>query len=433
MESLLELQKKNFMQLKKQLKYIYDNNKIYRKKINDGNIKIESIKNINDISKLPLTTKSDFFTNYPYGFYCANKNKIVRYHASSGTTGKSLIVGFTKNDLELRNKIIIENLKRAGVTKDDVVQICYGYGMFTGGLGFHEALEEFGCSIIPTSSGNTLKQLFYMQNLHTSVLITSPSYAMHIYEVAKENNIDVKDLNVRIIKTGSELLTDEMRRKLKKAWGKNVVISQDYGMAESMGPCLASECAYGDGLHVCDSNFIYELIDPVTKKSTNKNVGELVITNLNNECFPLIRYETNDIVELEHKKCKCGKEGIKIKRIIGRSDDMIKVKGVKVYLSQIEDFLLSNDYCSSNYEVQLIKTKDFMNDIKIVVEYQNIVNLNFNKNISMLNQKENELMKKFKETFGIKAKIKLALPKTIKRYETGKVKRLKIIYDEVYA
>ncbi len=428
--SILNAQKKNFNQFKKQLNYIYENNKIYKEKLDSNNINIEDIKNINDIANLPLTTKNDFFIDYPYGFYSVDKSKILRYHASSGTTGKSLIVGFTKNDLRLRNKIVIEDLKNAGITKDDIVQICFGYGMFTGGLGFHEALEKYGCTIIPTSSGNTEKQLFYMQNLKTTVLITSPSYAMHMCEVAKEIGIDVKKLSVRIIKVGSELLTEEMRKKLKKAWGKNVVISQDYGMTETMGPGIASECKLCNGLHIYEDNYIYELVDPNTKKPVNGNTGELVISTLNNECFPLIRYATNDVVELEYKKCSCGKTSARIKKIIGRCDDMIKIKGVKVYLSQIEDFILSNDYCSSNYEVQLIKRKDFMDDIKIMVEYQTKINLNFQYNIDMLKIKEKELMKKFKDVFGIKAKIELVLPKTIKRYTTGKVKRIRSVYYE---
>ncbi len=433
MGNILNSQKKNFQKLKKQLEYIYENNKIYKKKIDDCGIKINDIKNFDDFQKLPLTKKSDFFIDYPHGFYCVDKSKIVRYHASSGTTGKSLIVGFTKNDLKLRNKMIIQNCKNAGITKNDVVQICVGYGMFTGGLGFHEALEEFGCTIVPTSSGGTEKQLFYMQNLNTTVLVTSPSYAMHMAEVAKEIGIDVKKLSVRIIKVGSELLTEEMRRKLKKAWGKDIMISQDYGMTETMGPGLGSECKLCSGLHLYEDNYVFELIDPVTKEPTDSNTGELVISSLNNECFPLIRYETNDIVELELKKCQCGKTSNRIKRIIGRADDMVKVKGVKVYLSQIEDFILKNDYLSSNYEVQLTKKKDFMDDIKIIIEYQNIIDVNLNDNVNMLKEKEIELMKKFKDTFGIKAKIMLVLPKTIKRYETGKVKKLKIIYDEVYA
>lgn len=429
-ESILTVQKKNFNQFKKQLNYIYKNNKIYKEKLDSDNIKIDDIKNINDITKLPLTTKNDFFKDYPYGFYSVNKNKILRYHASSGTTGKSLIVGFTKNDLKLRNKMIIEDCKNAGIKKSDIIQICFGYGMFTGGLGFHEALEEYEYSIIPTSSGNTEKQLFYMKNLGTTVLITSPSYAMHMCEVAKEIGIDVKKLNVRIIKVGSELLTEEMRKKLRKAWGKNVVISQDYGMTETMGPGIGSECKNCNGLHIYEDNYIYELVDPNTKKPAKGNTGELVISTLHNECFPLIRYATNDIVELEFKKCSCGKTSTRIKKIIGRCDDMIKVKGVKVYLSQVEDFILSHDYCSSNYEVEIIKRKDFMDDIKIVVEYQTKIDLKFQYNIDMLRLKENELMGKFKDTFGIKAKIELVLPKTIKRYETGKVKRIKQIYYE---
>lgn len=421
--SKLNLQKSNFKQFKKQLDYIYKNNKIYRDKINNSNIKLTDIKEMTDITKLPLTTKKDFFLDYPYGFYCTSVNNILRYHASSGTTGKSLIVGFTKNDLRLRNEMIIEECKNSGVTKDDIVQICFGYGMFTGGLGFHEALQDYGCTIVPTSTGNTEKQIFYMKELHTTVLITSPSYAMHIYEVAKEIGVDVQNLDVRLIKVGSELLTTGMRKKLKAAWGKNVTIIQDYGMTETMGPGFGSECQYCNGLHLYEHNFIYELIDPITKKPTTKNIGELVISTLHNECFPLIRYATNDIVELDYTPCKCGNSSARIKKIIGRSDDMIKVKGVKVYLSQIEDFILSHNFSTSNYEV-ILTQEDFIDNIKIRIEYYRNLKLENKATKKKVENRQLELREEFKSTFGIKADIELVMPNTLPRY-IGKVKRIK--------
>ncbi len=420
-KSNLLLQKNHLNQFKKQLKYTYKNNKIYKEKINKSNIKISDIKEITDINKLPLTIKSDFFIDYPYGFYAVDTKEIVRYHASSGTTGKPLIVGFTKNDINLRNEMIINICQSAGITKDDIIQICSGYGMFTGGLGFHEALIENGYNIIPTSAGNTEKQIFYMQKLHTTVLIASPSYVMHIYEVAKELGIDVKKLDVRILKLGSELLTDNMRKKIKEAWGNKIIINQDYGMTETMGPGLGSECEYHNGLHLYDKNFIYELVDPITKEPTDKNIGELVITNLYSECFPLIRYATNDIVELDYKKCKCGKTSPRIKRIIGRCDDMIKIKGVKVYLSQIEEFILKHRICTPNYLITLT-TKDYIDDIKIEIEYSKYID-NSNAEIKIKN-KEEELKNKFKNKFGIKANIRLISPNTLPR-KIGKVKRIK--------
>jgi phenylacetate-CoA ligase len=307
----------------------------------------------------------------------------------------------------------------SGITKNDVVQICMGYGMFTGGLGFHEGLSEIGCSIIPVSSGNTEKQIFYLINLNTTVLMTSPSYAMHMYEVSQKLGIDLTKTSLRMIKVGSELLTDKMREKLKECYGDNVIINQDYGMTESMGPGLGNECKFCSGLHIYEKNFIYELIDPVTKQPTNENIGELVITTLNNECFPLIRYATNDIVELEESKCHCGNSSAKIKRIIGRTDDMIKIKGVKVYLSQVENFILSYNYCSVNYEV-VLTTKDYIDNMKIRIEY----NHKLVYNLRNIFKKQMFLEKKFKEIFGIKVDIELLEPETLP-VRKGKVKRIK--------
>ena len=415
----LEKQLHNFEIFKDQLNYIYKNNKIYKNKLKSSNIMPSDIKSINDIAKLPLTTKQDFFIDYPYGFYSVSKEKIVRFHSSSGSTGKSLIVGFTQKDIELRNKMVMDNCIKSGITKDDVVQICVGYGMFTGGLGYHEGLSSLGCTIIPVSCGNTEKQLFYIQTLNTTVLITSPSYAMHLYEISQKLGIDLKKTKLRMIKVGSELLTEKMRRLLKKSFGNNIVINQDYGMTETMGPGLGNECICCNGMHIYDKNFIYELIDPITKEPTDDIIGELVITTLNNECFPLIRYATNDIVVLDESKCSCGNKSVKIKKIIGRADDMIKIKGVKIYISQVEDFILKHNFCSSNYEI-ILTTNEYIDNIKIRIEYNS--KLNFNEKIVL--KKQIILENEFKNTFGIKADIELLENKTITR-KIGKVKRIK--------
>jgi phenylacetate-CoA ligase len=246
---------------------------------------------------------------------------------------------------------------------------------------------------------------------------------MHIYEVAKDNFIDVKDLDIRIIKVGSELLTEGMRKKLKAAWGEDVIINQDYGMTETMGPGLAFECLECSGLHLYTKNYIYELVDPITKLPTDANIGELVVSSLNNECFPIIRYATNDIVEMDYDLCPCGKKTPKIKRIVGRCDDMIKIKGVKVYLSQVEDFILENSHCTSNYVIELTKD-DYIDCMTINIEYFEDYDENNSNSIRKLNIIIEKLMSDFKERFGIKANINFVRPNTIPRH-TGKVQRIK--------
>ena len=289
--SYLTYQQNNFNIFKNVLEYVYNNNTIYRKKMDEVGVEPENINNIFDITMLPILTKEDLQIDYPYG-YITFPNNIVRYHSSSGTTGKPLIIGLTENDIKRRNENILKMLKLAGLKKDDVVQIALGFGMFTGGLSFYETLIANGYTVIPSSTSSTKMQIFYMQNLHTTFLISSPSYVMRLYEYAKKENIDLKELNLRVLKLGSELLTDEMRKTIKKAYGENVIISQDYGMTETMGPGIGMECTYEAGLHINTDSFIYELVDPITKLPSNTNVGELVITSLCYEAFPIIRYAT---------------------------------------------------------------------------------------------------------------------------------------------
>jgi phenylacetate-CoA ligase len=252
---------------------------------------------------------------------------------------------------------------------------------------------------------------------------------MHIYEVAKDMGVDVKDLSVRIIKVGSELLTEGMRKKLKSAWGEDVLINQDYGMTETMGPGLAYECKCCNGLHLYTKNFIYELVDPKTKEVVNGNTGELVITSLNNECFQIIRYATNDVVELEMDTCCCGCKAPRIKKIIGRCDDMMKIKGVKIFLSQVEDFILRNKHCTSNYVIELTR-EDYIDCMTINIEYIEEFDLN---NINVSRKLEiiiNELVEAFKDKFGIKVNFNFVQPNSIPRH-TGKVQRIKDLRNKV--
>lgn len=407
-----------FESFKKSLSRVYENNKFYREKMDNLHVRVSDIKSFRDISKLPFMEKKDFFTDYPYGYYGVSKDDIKVYHASSGTTGMPLIVGLTENDLKNRCETVKQNLKMAGVRKGDVVQICLGLGMFTGGLSFYEGLRDMDCHIVPTATMSTKMQLFYMQKLGTTVLISSPSHVMRIYEVALENGIDVKKLPLRVIRVGSELMTEKMRDKIKESFG-DVSVTQDYGMTEFLGPGLGMECEYGCGMHLND-NFYFELIDPKTKKKTDKNIGELVISSIYTEAFPLIRYETNDLVEITYEKCKCGRVEPRILRFLGRSDDMLKVKGVKIFVSQIEDFLYAHKKFNHQYEIVL--TDDtYLDSLTINVEYHRKISKDYQ---AYLKEYAKEIEEEFRSTFGIKSHINIVDLKTIERCD-GKVHRVK--------
>ena len=372
-----------------------------------------------DVKKLPLTTKKDLLENYPNGFTCVDKSEIQIYHASSGTTGKPLIVGLTEKDIKIRQESIKEAAKMAGITKDDTIQICLGFGMFTGGLSFYDGLKDLGCKIIPSATLSTEMHLFYMQTLRPTVLISSPSFIMHLYEKSQELKIDVKKLPIRIIRVGSELMTESMRNKIKEAWGENVSVTQDYGMTETLGPGLGMECTHENGMHL-NPNYYFELIDPITKKPTNKKIGELVVTTIYNDCLPIIRYETCDLVEIEKLSCSCGSVNPRIKRFLGRTDDMLKVKGVKIFVSQIEDFLFTHPYVNHQYEI-VISKQDYKDILTINVEYKNRITKEEEEKLFYY---ENNIEKEFKSKFGITSKINIVDNKTI-RPAPGKVVRVK--------
>lgn len=409
---------KKFENFKKSLERVYQNNQIYHDKMDKLHLTPLDIKSEKDISKLPITEKKDFFIDYPYGYYATPKEDIKIYHASSGTTGKPLIVGLTENDLKHRLNRVKENLKMAGIKKGDVVQICLGLGMFTGGLSFYEALKDMECTVVPTATMSTKMQLFYMEKLKTTVLISSPSHVMRIHEVALEEGIDVKKLPLKIIRVGSELMTEKMRQKIKASFG-DVSVTQDYGMTEFLGPALGMECEYGCGMHLSDDVY-FELVDPKTKKPIKSNIGELVISSVYSEAFPLIRYATNDLVEITKEKCKCGKETTRILRFLGRADDMLKVKGVKIFVSQIEDFLFSHSIFNHQYEI-VLEDNSYLDSLTINVEYHRKISKDYQK---YLKEYEKEIEEEFKDVFGIKTHIHIVDAKTIKR-EEGKVHRVK--------
>ena len=410
---------KKFEEFKMELNKVYRKNKIYKEKMIEKGIIPEDIKIWEDIKKLPITTKQDLLKDYPNGWNCVPTSKIKMYHSSSGTTGKPLIVGLTDKDIELRKEIIKENAKQAGITKEDTIEICYGFGMFTGGFSFYEGLKDLGCKIIPTGTMSTEMQLFYMQKLKATVLISSPSHVMHLYEKAKELKIDVKKLSIRIIRVGSELLTETMRKKIKVAWGENISVTQDYGMTETLGPGLGMECIYENGMHL-NTNYYFELVDPINKLPTENDIGELVVTTIYSDCFPLIRYATSDLVKISKEKCSCGSTSPRIVKFLGRTDDMLKVKGVKIFVSQIEDFLFIHPYFNHQYEI-VISKENYKDILTINIEYkEDLLNVSKEK----ITNYKIELEQEFKNTFGITSQINIVDNKTIKP-TSGKIIRVK--------
>ena len=310
--------------LKKLVKRMYEGAPYFKKKMDDLGLKPDCIQTIKDVQKLPFTTKQEMRDNYPFNMLMVPMSDIVRIHASSGTTGKPTVVAYTKADLEMWAECVARLAVAGGATKDDIAQICFGYGMFTGALGLHNGLEKVGAAIIPSSTGNTQKQLLYMKDFGSTLLVATPSYAMRIAEVAKEIGIDPKkDLKLKIGLLGSELLTEAMRTELHKVYGEDMLITQNYGMSELIGPGVSGECEYLCGMHVNEDHFLIEVIDPVTGEVLPAGEkGEVVITCLDKEALPLIRYRTRDISRLFYEKCKCGRTTVRMENLSGRTDDM---------------------------------------------------------------------------------------------------------------
>ena len=304
-----EIEKIQLERLQETVNRVYNKVPAYAKKMDEAGVKPEDIKTLKDLAKLPFVTKQDMRDNYPFGLFAVPKDKLVRIHASSGTTGKPTVVGYTQGDLESWTECVARIACMGGATEKDVAQICFGYGMFTGALGLHYGLEKIGSAIVPSSTGNSQKQIMYMQDFETSLLVATPSYALRLAEVAKEMGIEPeRDLKVKIALVGSELLTDAMREEMHKFWGKDILITSNYGMSELMGPGVSGECLEHCGMHINEDYFIPEIIDPKTGEVLPEGEqGELVVTCIKKEGIPLIRYRTKDITRLFYEKCKCGR------------------------------------------------------------------------------------------------------------------------------
>ena len=407
--------------LQQSVAYIYERVPSYRNRMDEAGVKPEQIRTLDDLRRLPFTYKADFRDNYPMGLFAVDKKELVRFHASSGTTGKPTVVGYTRNDLDMWLENVARIACMGGATADDVAQISFGYGTFTGALGLHGGLEKIGASVIPMSSGNTKKQIMFLQDMGVTLLVATPSYALHLGEEIRARGLDPeKDLKVHIGLFGGEGMTEPMRDEMHKVWGQRFLCTQNYGMSELCGPGVAGECEELVGMHVNEDWFIPEIIDPKTEEVLPPGErGELVVTCLGKEALPLVRYRTGDMTRLMYEPCRCGRTTVRMENISGRADDMLVIRGVNVFPTQIEEVLLQIPEIGPHYEI-LVERKNRLDVMTITVE---LVDDRLLDSYAQLSELEMKIRKGLKSQLGLATQIKLVAPYSLKRFE-GKAKRV---------
>ena len=390
----------------------------YENKLTQAGVKADSIRTLEDLDRLPFTTKGDLRDNYPYGLVAVPMKDVIRVHASSGTTGKPTVVAYTRNDINLWSDLMARTLAAAGVTEDDVVHNAYGYGLFTGGLGFHYGAERIGATVIPISGGNTKRQVMIMSDFGSTVLCCTPSYSLLISEVANEDGIDLKSLPLRVGLFGAEPWSESMREEIVARL--NIVALNIYGLSEIIGPGVSVECTEERGMHIFEDHFIAEIVDPDTnRRLPDGEIGELVLTCVTKEALPLIRYRTRDRTRLKRDKCPCGRTTARMERLIGRTDDMIIVRGVNVFPSQIETVLLQMGEVEPHYQIVVDRSVDYMDELDVLVEAP----AEIHGNQERLIQIEKRLSYEVQSALGIVCKVKLVGPREIARSE-GKAVRV---------
>ena len=414
-----EFEKLQLERLKKTVERVYQNVPYYREKLKEAGVEPGDIKTLADLRSIPFTIKDDFRKNYPFGLFSSPRKDIVRFHASSGTTGKPTVVGYTRKDMDNWSEMIARLVTMAGVTDEDTAQIAFGYGLFTGAFGLHQGLERVGASVIPMSSGNTEKQIMIMQDFGTTTLIATPSYALHMAEIAYEMGLDPKkDLSLKWGLFGGEGSTEGMRKELNERLG--LFATENYGMSELVGPGVSGECLALAGMHINEDHFLPEIIDPNTGEVLGEGeVGELVITTITKEALPILRYRTKDITSLHYEKCDCGRTTVRMSKIQGRSDDMLVLGGVNVFPSQIEEVLLKIDGIGPHYQIKVFK-KGYLDKIEIDVE---LVDANLLDSFASLENLNQKIRHNLRTVLGIDSKVNLVEPRSLARFE-GKAKRV---------
>ncbi|HMM05684.1 MAG TPA: phenylacetate--CoA ligase [Clostridiales bacterium] len=412
-----ETEELQLMRLQWTVNRCYDRVPYYRKIMDKAGVKPSHIKNLGDVAKLPLTSKTDLRENYPYGLFASAIEDIVEVHASSGTTGKPIVGAYTHNDLEVWSDCMARIITASGVTKEDIAQISFGYGLFTGAFGLHYGLQKVGCMVVPISSGNSEKQLMIMEDFETSVLIATPSYGVYLSEMAKDKGVS-DHLKLRVGLFGSEVCTPEMRTQIEKNIG--ITVTDNYGLTELGGPGVSGECLERDGLHINEDYYLCEVIDPDSGEVLPEGeTGELVITPLAKEAFPIFRYRTKDLARLTYEPCKCGRTQARMTKVLGRTDDMMIIKGVNVFPSQIESVLFTMDHIGPHYQL-ILRKKNFMDTLEVQVE---LIDANLLERYGELEALQNKIHSDLKSVLGLECKVSLVPPRTITRFE-GKAKRI---------
>ncbi|NLY89590.1 MAG: phenylacetate--CoA ligase [Firmicutes bacterium] len=412
---LTELQLKRLREI---VAKVYAKVPYYRRKMEEAGIKPEDIRSLDDLVHLPFTTKEDLRENYPFGLFAVPMEEVVRIHASSGTTGKMTVVGYTRNDIKVWAQVMARTLACAGGTANDRIQVAYGYGLFTGGLGVHYGAEMMGATVIPISGGNTRRQIQIMKDFATTILACTPSYALYLAEGAAEEGIDPRELPLRAGIFGAEPWSVNMRREIEEKLGITAI--DIYGLSEVIGPGVASECLEQNGLHVFEDHFLVEVVDPGTGKQLPPGEkGELVFTTLTKEAFPVIRYRTRDISILYPEPCACGRTMTRMHRILGRTDDMLIIRGVNVFPTQIESALLEIGETEPHYMLVVDRQKK-LDELEVWVEVSEEL---FSDEVRKMENLESRIRQKIESSLGIGVRVKLVEPKTIPRSE-GKAKRV---------
>lgn len=404
--------------LRETVERVYFNVPFYRKRMQEAGLGPESIQTIDDLSKLPFTIKSDLRDNYPFGLFAVPMSEIVRVHASSGTTGKPTVVGYTRNDISTWSEVMARTLTSAGANRNDFIQIAYGYGLFTGGLGLHYGGEKIGASVIPISGGNTVRQIQLMHDFGSTVLACTPSYALYLSEAIRESGITRDELKLRVGVFGAEPWTENMRREIEEKLRIKAI--DIYGLSEVIGPGVASECLIQEGLHINEDHFFPEIIDPGTLEVLPEgSTGELVFTTLTKEGLPLIRYRTRDLTRLTYEKCKCGRTMVRMEKCLGRSDDMLIIRGVNLFPSQVETVLLNMREIKPHY-LLIVDRVNNLDTLELKVEVDEAFFLD---KISQLEELRHKLHNNLENALGLGIKVTLVEPKVIERSE-GKSKRV---------
>ena len=414
-----ELEALQSYRLSRTVRRVYENVAPYRKKMDEAGVKPEDIKSIADLQKLPFTVKQDLRDNYPYGMFASPMKDIVRIHASSGTTGKQTVVGYTAHDIDMWAECAARALVSVGGTKDDFIHISYGYGLFTGGLGLHYGAEKLGATAIPASAGNSMRQLQMFKDFGSSIICMTPSYAISLIELMKENNISKDEFKLKAGVFGAEPWTEEMRKEIEAGLG--IKAYDIYGLSEIMGPSVSCECECQCGMHICEDHFIPEIIDPDTLEVLPAGQqGELVFTCITKEALPLIRYRTRDIATLVYDKCECGRTLVRMLKPQGRTDDMLIIRGVNVFPSQIESALLSVDSKATNYFLEVDRVNN-LDTLEVQVEMREDM---FGDEIKTLEAYKKKVKAAIDSAIGVGVSVKLVEPKTLAR-STGREVRVK--------